>query len=163
MSPLIKRLSLTLLAAVADVPDERLAEQPPGVPNHAAWTLGHLVYSCQLIGGEMGLQTWLDGQWNWPALFGGGSVPVATRDTYPAKPELVSAINDGLSRLTARLIELGDAGLDTDLPDARYRHVFPTLGHAVMQVAVAHFGYHLGQLVVWRRAVGMGEIGQRFL
>lgn len=152
-----------LLAAVADIPDERFAEQPPGVPNHAAWTLGHLVYSCQLIGSEMGLQPWLGEHWNWPELFGGGSVPVATRDAYPAKPEIVSAIDDGLSRLIARLGELGDAGLNTDLPDARYRHVFPTLGHAVLQVAVAHFGYHIGQLVVWRKAVGMGPINQRFL
>ncbi len=152
-----------LLASVADIPDERFAEQPPGVPNHAAWTLGHLVYSNQLIGGEMGLQPWLSEEWNWPELFGGGSVPVPTRKTYPSKRELVDAMNDGLSRLTARLAELGDAGLDTDLPDTSYRHVFPTLGHAVLQVAAAHFGYHLGQLVVWRKAIGLPPINQRYL
>ena len=35
--------------AVADLSDEEMVLQPPSVPNHAAWTLGHVIYSCQAI------------------------------------------------------------------------------------------------------------------
>ena len=33
--------------SVADLADEEIVLQPPGVPNHAAWTLGHVIFSCQ--------------------------------------------------------------------------------------------------------------------
>ena len=39
---------------VADLSDEEMILQPPGVPNHAAWTLGHVIHSCQAIAGELG-------------------------------------------------------------------------------------------------------------
>jgi len=40
--------------AVEDLTGELMIRQFPGVPNHPAWTLGHLVYSAQAIGGEVG-------------------------------------------------------------------------------------------------------------
>jgi hypothetical protein len=41
--------------SVADLSDEDLVLQPSGVPNHAAWTLGHIIHSCQAIAGELGV------------------------------------------------------------------------------------------------------------
>jgi DinB superfamily len=54
------RLTLDYLRRlVADVPDADLTRQPGGVANHPAWVIGHLVFSCQALGGELGLAAWL--------------------------------------------------------------------------------------------------------
>src|SRR5262249_25755894 len=62
---------------LAEVPDERMTEQPlPGV-NHAAWVLGHLAVvadgAMEKLGGKKTLPP------SWPALFATGSKPSATR------------------------------------------------------------------------------------
>ncbi|UCC49932.1 MAG: DinB family protein, partial [Gemmatimonadota bacterium] len=41
--------------AVADLSQDEMVQQPPGVPNHATWTLGHVIYSCQEMAGELGV------------------------------------------------------------------------------------------------------------
>ena len=48
---------------IRDVPDEALASQVGGVVNHPLWTIGHLVFSAQMIGGELGEPTWLPDSW----------------------------------------------------------------------------------------------------
>ena len=42
--------------SVADLSEQQMVQQPTGVPNHAAWTLGHIIYSCQGIAGELGVE-----------------------------------------------------------------------------------------------------------
>src|SRR5450432_1885217 len=78
---------------VADVPDVDLTRQPNGVANHAAWVMGHLTSSCQALGGELGLATWLPAQWE--QQFGTGSIPTSDRSAYPSKEELLAALADG--------------------------------------------------------------------
>jgi hypothetical protein len=141
---------------VADVPDSRMAEQPGAVVNHPAWVIGHLVHSCQAIGGEMGLRPWLTP--NWTSRFGTGSVPTGDREAYPSKTELLDALADGQKRVLDRLVELGEDGLYAPLPDERYREMFPTIGHAVLQILTVHTALHVGQVTVWRRAVGLGPL-----
>src|SRR5690606_32515600 len=48
---------------IADVSDGQLTAQPDGVPNHAAWTIGHLVFIAQEIGGVIGIEPWLGDEW----------------------------------------------------------------------------------------------------
>jgi hypothetical protein len=137
---------------VADVPGEDLARQPNGVANHPAWVIGHLVYSCEAIGGELGLAAWL--QDDWSRRFGTGSIPIADRTAYPSKEELLLALSDAETRVSNRLVALGDAGMSAVLPDVRYRETFPTIGHAVVHILTGHAAVHVGQVSVWRRAAG---------
>jgi len=66
---------------VGDVADERLAEQPlPGV-NHPARVLGHLAFSADRARWLLGAEKELPAEW--PARFGPGSKPTATRGDYP--------------------------------------------------------------------------------
>jgi hypothetical protein len=145
---------------VADVPDELMTAQPFGAANHPAWVIGHLTYSFQLIGGEMGLPPWLPP--NWEHQFGTGSLPTDSPDTYPTKPELLHLLADGAWRVCQRLSELGIHALYVPLPDARYRHVFPTLGYAVLHVLTSHAAVHVGQVSVWRRVAGLTPLTEVF-
>ncbi|MBS0191304.1 MAG: DinB family protein [Planctomycetes bacterium] len=137
---------------VADVPDERWTEQPSGLANHAAWTVGHLAYSCQAIGGEMGLKPWLPG--GRKDLFGTGSNPQKDRGRYPAASELLEEMRASSCLVCEHVRKTWATLKCQELPDARYRSLLPTVGDAVLQVLVAHSAYHVGQTALWRRAIG---------
>jgi hypothetical protein len=146
---------------VDDVPDELFSKQPPGVPNHPAWVIGHLVYSFQAIGGEMGLKAWLPSEWE--QNFGTGSIPNDNRAAYPSKSFLLAALADGQRRITEQLAALGEQGLQKPLPDESHRPLFPTIGHAVLHILTAHAANHVGQITVWRRAIGLGPLEKLFI
>jgi hypothetical protein len=143
------RLTLDYLKRlIDDLPDEALTGQR-GIVNHPFWTIGHLVFSAQMIGGELALVPWLPEEWT--TTYGTGSVPVADRAAYPSKESLLERLFDAERRLGERLSAIGEEGMAQPLPDERFRAMFPTLGHAVVHVLVAHTAAHIGQVVVWRR------------
>lgn len=155
-------LSLTLLKKqLADVPTELWAAQPNGAVNHAAWTAGYLIYSAELIGGEIGITPWLAAEWK--ERFGTGSVPVDDRQQYPSSEQLLEMLDDAEQRLRERLQSIGEAGLAEPLPDERFRSIFPSTGHAVLHILVAHTASHIGQLIVWRRLLRISPSGGVFL
>jgi hypothetical protein len=145
---------------VTDVSDELLIRQTSWVVNHPAWVIGHLVYSCEAIGGEMGMNPWLPS--DWAKRFGTGSAPVEGKENYPSKQELLDALPDGQRRVTDRLIVLGEQGLSAPLPDEQYRAIFPTIGHAVLHILTVHAAIHVGQVTVWRRAMGLKSLSKTF-
>jgi hypothetical protein len=138
-----------------------MARQPGGVVNHPAWVIGHLTYSCQAIGEELGLAPWLPA--DWASRFGIGSVPVETRATYPPKGELLAALADGQRRVEEGLVILGEERIRRPLPDERYRATFPTIGDAALRVLTAHAAMHVGQVSAWRRAAGFPVLRDAFL
>ena len=143
--------------SVADLADEDLVLQPPGVPNHAAWTLGHVIHSCQAMAGELGAEPWLPGDWE--SQFGYGSSPTAVVSQYPSKAALLAALAEASRRLRTALLAMDQTALAEPLPDERVREMLPTKGHALLQVIAAHTAYHAGQLAVWRRAIGRASVG----
>lgn len=151
-------LTVTDVRASADgLSSELMVRQFPGVPNHPAWTIGHLVFSAQAIGEEIGLAPWLSP--SWVALFRTGSVPQPEASAYPSRSELLDALADAHDRISRRLRALGSEAMSAPLPDVRYRSIFPTVGHAVAHVLSGHTSFHLGQLSVWRRAAGLPPMG----
>ena len=52
---------------VADIPDDQMAVQPAPGMNHAAWVLGHLACTADMLGGMLGLPPVCPD--DWPALF----------------------------------------------------------------------------------------------
>jgi hypothetical protein len=143
--------------AVEELDEEAMVRQFPGIPNHPTWTIGHLVYSAEAVGGELGLAPWLPP--SWMALFGTGSIPQSTASAYPSRAELLSALTDAEARITRALAALSPEALSTPLPDVRYRSIFPTVGHAAIHVLSGHTSFHLGQLSLWRRAAGLPSRG----
>jgi hypothetical protein len=140
-------------AAVEELTEELMVRQFPGAPNHPAWTIGHLVYSAQAIGGELGLAPWLPS--SWVALFCTGSIPQPLAAAYPSRSGLLDALADAQARITQALSCLTPEALAAPLPDVRYRPVFPTVGHAIVHILSGHTSFHLGQLSLWRRAAGL--------
>jgi hypothetical protein len=145
---------------VADVAPPDMVAQPNEIMNHPAWVIGHLTHTCQLLGGAIGLPEWLPNDWG--KRFGTGSVPVADASLYETKTNVLAMLRDAQSRITTAVDQLNDSHLDELFPDESYRVVFPTIRHALTQVLVGHTANHIGQLSVWRRAMGLPPIGRPF-
>ena len=145
---------------LADVSPADMVAQPGGVRNHPAWVIGHLTYSCEQLGGVVGLAQWLPE--GWAARFGPGSVPVAELGRYETKSEALARLGDAQKRISRAVEVLDDARLDEALPDPAYRVPFPTVRHALTQVMVGHTAYHVGQVTLWRRAMGLPAVGRGF-
>lgn len=146
---------------VADIPDEMLARQPSGVKNHAAWTLAHLAVSLQLVGETIGAGEWLAPEWL--SQYGTGSTPKTDRRAYPALEAMLGALKEGRERVLLRIEAGGAELLAQPLAQEEISRHLPTFGHVVTQILVAHTAYHVGQLQVWRRAMGFGSVGYPFL
>ena len=133
--------------SVSGLSDKQLIAQPPGLPNHALWTLGHIAQSCQGIAAELGVASWLPEDWE--SRFGYGSTPSPDPADYPKKEEMLAIVADAMSQLREALQAADASLLAKSIPD----ETMPTMGHILVQVVVAHTAYHAGQLAAWRRAV----------
>jgi hypothetical protein len=146
---------------VADVCPADMVAQPEGIRNHPAWVVGHLTYSCQLLGGVVGLQPWLPDD-DWARRFGTGSVPVANLPVYETKADGLAILRDGQARITRAVGGMSDSQLDRPFPDESHRQLFPTVRHALTQVLVGHAAFHVGQISVWRRAMRLPPMKRSF-
>ena len=141
---------------VADLSDEDMVSQPPGAPNHAAWALGHITFSCHEIAGELGIERWLPGDWE--SRFGYGSVPASQASLRFSKSALLASLREASIRLREAVSRLDEKALASPLPNANARKLFPTTGHWLLQVVAGHTAFHAGQLAAWRRAIGRAPV-----
>ncbi len=135
---------------VADIDSAQIHAQPVLGMNPPCWQLGHIVFSLQAIGGEMGIPPWLDEKWL--ECFGQGSTLLEDPAGYPPKSQLLAALDAAAQRIRSRLEHMDETVLAGPLPDTRFRDTFPTLGHAVLHILIGHLANHAGQLRAWRRA-----------
>jgi hypothetical protein len=138
---------------VAEVPDERMAEQPVAGANHPAWVLGHLAWAAdgtlEKLGGKRALPA------TWPALFGSGSKPSATRSLYPSKDELLRTLEQSYQNLRQQAGAASPQQLSQPTTSPRAKEALPTFKEFLGFLLTGHVGIHLGQLSSWRRAIGM--------
>ena len=142
---------------VADLTDEEMVLQPPGVPNHGAWTLGHMIFSCEQMARELGVESWLSGDWE--SQFGYGSSPGPMTSICSTKSSALAALEDAAQRLRVALLRIDENTLTRPLPDEGARAIMPTMAEALIQVVAAHTAFHAGQLAAWRRAIGRRPVG----
>lgn len=151
-------------ALVADLVPEQCTESGgPGLENHPAWTIGHLVSGADILAEDLGLER--DMPAGWGSLFerrGPGDPRRPDPDTgaYPPMEEL-------LVELGRQHVRVADAWRDrfegedaseprlAELLEWRYGDALPTLGDAALFLAITHESLHLGQLEAWRRAKGL--------
>lgn len=141
-------------AMVDDLTSEQMVEQPHGVVNHPAWSLGHLVMTADGLARLLGLESEVaDG---WESVFATGGVPSNDSSLYPPKEELLDALTAQHARNAAALEKAEPAWFATPTPNERRRKRFPTVGDTVVFLMTSHEMLHLGQVAAWRRAMGVG-------
>lgn len=146
-----------LTGMMEGLPCERLAEQPPGVVNHPAWTVGHLAVGIDMALELMGEATVCPAGWS--EKHAPGNVPSDDRSMYAGKDELMERYNAAHAALVAAVGKADEAVYAAEMPVEAYREFFPTIGHAVMYMLMSHEPAHVGQVAVWRRAAGLMPAG----
>ncbi|MBA4119971.1 MAG: hypothetical protein C0513_04630 [Isosphaera sp.] len=140
--------------ALKGFPADKLATQPPNLPNHALWTIGHLATTYAFFRSVLdGQSTTVPDSYN--ALFGPGSKPSATPSTYPPLAELIAHLNRTHAELLRVLREMPEADL-TKPPAVEFP--FSPTRLAAMHMLAWHDGWHQGQLSLTRVALGLPGI-----
>ena len=140
---------------VKDLSAEQMVQQPNGVINHPAWSLGHLVVSANSLGNVLGLESNLPEGWD--KTFATGGEPSSDISAYPSKDEILSALKDQHTRNTEAIKSADAESMATPHPNENTRKYFPTIGDMVTFLMTAHEMDHLGQIAAWRRAMGLGS------
>jgi hypothetical protein len=139
--------------SIADLTDEHLAlSRAPGAKT-AGWILGHLCVTGDYIRRKCGRPPMTPKEWG--PRFAPGSQPAADRAEYPPMSELRSAVSKIYHDLAAAAPSMSEELLAAPNPLPYTRDAFASFGDFACYIMTGHLGYHLGQLVEWRSAVGL--------
>ena len=143
--------------AAADLDDNHVALQPMPGTKTAGWLLGHLAVTGDFALKLCGHKPLCPPEWR--SLFNPGTHPSSDPAVYPP----IVALRDSAHAVYARLCEVAPdadpALLMLENPYTPARASFSTAGDFVGYMISGHLGYHLGQLVAWRAAAGLGRPG----
>jgi hypothetical protein len=157
--PLLHTWNLNLGYAkrlVADIPDDKMTLQPAPEMNHAAWVLGHLACTADMLGAMIGTKPVCPA--DWASRFDWNSSPSSDASQYPTKATLLKALEDAHAQVAAALPSVPESRWQEATPIEAVRGFLPTLGDCFVFVMAAHENMHLGQLSAWRRVQGMGRV-----
>jgi len=149
--------------------DSNRTTQLPGLPNHAAWTLGHLALyhhraaerllgyddARPLVGADFvtGDGTGGDRDRFDTESICNGSIPRDNPGLYPSWGRCVCIHGAAWARLISVTGDLDDAMLDREISWA----IPPITGEDLITRMIFHLGMHAGQLVDLRRGMGLGR------
>lgn len=155
---------------LAGFDDSNYMKQAPSLPNHIAWTLGHLAVTMHKAAGLVDPRHRLpdsDFIVGGTATGGGdsrryasasvepGSQPTADASQYPAYPRCVEIFNHACDALAAAVRAVPDASLDEIVEWHRAMQIQRGLLAARMGF---HNGMHIGQIADLRRALGFKSV-----
>ncbi len=145
--------------------DENKTKSAPGLPNHAAWTLGHLSYvlhrvAIRLDGGTLPGEAFIEGSARGDTSRFGvegvavGSTPVHDGTAYPAWARCVAIFDGACARVSGAFRELPAERLEDRIPWGKNDMSLRELGLRM----IFHNGTHCGEIVDLRRALGFERV-----
>lgn len=140
--------------AVADIPEGVFAKAHTHLPNHPAWTVGHLTFVRAALPAMMGSP----GPVTPDDRYGPGSDPNAASAVYPAKAQLLADLDAAQAHFEKVLAGLTAQQLAAPTPGEGLRKVFPTVQDMLLGMLTRHDNLHIGQLTDWRRAQGLSRL-----
>lgn len=160
--------SATLLSRyLAGFGDQNRTAQAPGLPNHAAWCLGHLAMTmhraCERFGAEGVLPAtdFIQGSARGDAdrfgteSVGFGSVPADDPACYPTWARCVAIFDAATRRLASTVRSASDDAL---MRPSQFFGGASLPAWQAMPRIVFHNGTHCGQIADLRRALGLASI-----
>jgi len=119
----------------------------------AGWLLGHLTVTGDFARRLCGRQPMCPSEWR--KAFNPGTTPTTDPSLYPPMAELCATFRAVYLDLCDAASVATAAQLMAPNPYEPARDPFPTSGAFLAYILTSHFGYHLGQLSLWREAAGL--------
>lgn len=148
-------LALAELSLVG-LQDAHLAIEPQPGTKTAGWIIGHLAVSADFARYLCGQSAICPVRWR--SEFNPGTQPSHDVTRYPPMAELCETFWRVHNDLLIAASNADPAALAAENPYAPAREGFPLAGDFVAYLMSSHLAYHLGQLVAWRAAAGMGRL-----
>lgn len=144
--------------------DANHTAQAPGLPNHVAWSLGHLAMTMHRVAERLDSRPMPESDFVAGAAsdmkrfateaVAFGSQPAADPSRYPPYARCLEIFNTALARLSAAARASDSATLASPTP---WSNGTTTLGALVGRMTF-HNGMHCGQIADLRRVLGLGSI-----
>ena len=145
------------LALLDDLTDEQFILRPQGKMNHPAWIVGHVAayhpVVIQLLNGEPVDDPKVD------PLFGfAGHGPLDDLAPYGSKQALVARFAAGHEEVAQALLQAQPSDFRRPPSLPRWAKQYPTVEFMLPDLLLHHESLHIGQLSIWRRAVGLAGV-----
>lgn len=147
------KLAEKVMAGLDD--SHRALEPKPGVKT-AGWLVGHLTVTGDFARRLCGRKPLAPKEWR--AMFNPGTQPSHDATTYPPMTELIAMFRAVYTDLCDAAATADAATLAAPNSYEPARPDYPTAADFVPYLISGHLGYHLGQLVAWRGAAGLGRV-----
>ena len=141
---------------LAGLDDSHCALEPQPGAKTAGWLIGHLAVSGDFARRLYGRSPLCPPEWR--AAFNPGSQPSGNAVDYPPMATLREMFQQVYADVCAAAWEADPPALTAINPFAPARAAFPTAGDFAAYLRTGHLAYHLGQLVTWRAAAGLGRL-----
>lgn len=145
-----------ITALVGDLTDDQMVQQPHGLVNHPAWTLGHLALVSNALATVLGLESTVPEEWRQLFRPAKQAPPGGDASAFPSRDRLLAELTGQHARVADALANADPQFLARAHPNEKMRKRFPTIGDFANYLASAHEANHIGQLAAWRRAMGVG-------
>ncbi len=144
--------------ALADIPEEKMRNQPAAGMNPPAWILGHLCFALNGAYRLLGQPSMLPDEYS--TWFGPGSKLEALPSQLPTKKEMLSHMSQIGEMILAALTKVTDADLAKPHGMRLLKEELKTKGDLLQHLLFTHQSIHIGQLTVWRRLSGFPSLIQ---
>jgi hypothetical protein len=154
-----ERLRNQLAMQTVDIPEDRMCRQPLNGINHAAWLLGHMLwFEHGILTSVLGENPVVVLEPNWTQVYGTASEPRNAPGLYKPKTDYLTMLDSTAESTIGAISRMRPEKFETQNPNERSRGMFPTVGTALTALCT-HRSYHLGQLAIWRKIMGLPHAG----
>lgn len=95
---------------------------------------------------------------NWTQVYGTAPEPRNAPRLYKPKAVYLSMLDSSAESAVHAILQVRPEMLEQRNPNERLRSIFPTTGTALTALCT-HRSYHLGQLAIWRKIIGLPHAG----
>jgi len=142
---------------VADIDEAAMSVAAFEGGNTPVWILGHLAVATDYAGRVLGLDRACPRSWH--KQFAPGSKPADVEVPYPAKSELLAAIESGHRRVAEAAPHASPEAMNQPHAIELLKPTFlKTNGDVLAHMMCTHIAFHLAQLSACRRHAGKGPI-----
>ena len=138
---------------VAGLTPEQCVAQPAGLLNHAAWSIGHIALTSEVMAIEMGGDPAFPSEWM-DRFFPGAPI-TGVIDDYPAMEELLAQLDAQHQRVAGLLPGLSSEQLVAMPAMELIQRRFSRLADFLTYAMIGHEAFHIGQIACTRRALGL--------
>lgn len=141
---------------IENIPDERLYEKQLEGFNSAGWILGHICVEADDVIRQLKITNPFEAlDTNWVKWFKNSTGRIDSLEKLPKKKELITILNKRYQSLGSVYAELQDTQRQSDHPSGLLKEVLTTFDSWFAHHLTTHIAMHCGNLVVWKKLIGL--------